>query len=219
MKRPHESDDAYFVRLSDSGQSGFTLIEVLISVVLLSGLLVGFRYTLLAYWQQINRSWAERYMEQYGNSTVEFIARNIVNAKAISVSPNSNNMATFYVTLDDNITQSVVKYSCSPDEGVEVDNEKLFSDFPPENFEDKYSSVLGLNEKFEIIEFRIDSVYKSYTPYFNPVEFAPRLYKVTLRIAFEQEHLETGDMDYYREMVFTSQVSLKNRDRGLEVPN
>jgi len=212
------SDGLQDLTLPVSRQSGFTLIEVLVSVVLLAGLLVGFRYTLLAYWQQINRSWAERYMEQYGNSTVEYLARNLVNAKTITISPNAGDLTTFFATYNNNINQYTIKYSCTSDGGVEEDNEKLFSDFPPDNFADKYSSILGVNEKFEIIEFKIDSVYKNYTPYFNPNEFKGRLFKITLRIAFEQDNTNSKAQDYYREMMFTSQVSLKNRSKGLPQP-
>ena len=59
-------------------QRGFTLIETLVVVTLMSLLFVGFRYSLYSYWEVINRSWTIRYVEQYGNSTVEYIARNII---------------------------------------------------------------------------------------------------------------------------------------------
>lgn len=218
QKNREGSDGLKDVYLPVSRQSGFTLIEVLVSVVLLAGLLVGFRYTLLAYWEQINRSWAERYMEQYGNSMVEYLARNLVNAKTITISQNGSNLATFFAYFDNNIHQYTVKYSCTSDDGVEEDDEKIFAEFPPDNFKDKYSSILGVNEKFEIIEFKIDSVYKYYTPYFNPEAFKGRLFKITLRIAYEQESADSKKQDYYREMMFTSQVSLKNRSKGLPAP-
>jgi prepilin-type N-terminal cleavage/methylation domain-containing protein len=191
-------------------QGGFTIIEVLVTVLLLSLLLVGFRYTLLAYAEQINRSWAERYLEQYGNSIVEYIARNIVNAKDIQLAPNAANFATFYVTLTDPTTGDYqVIYSSDPEDGIKENGQKIFPEFPPEIAPNRQKSILGPSESFEVLEFKGEYVYRPQSPYFNPLNFIGRLFQITLRLKYTQERAQ-GD-NYERTMTFTSQVSLKNR--------
>jgi len=200
-------------------EAGFTLIEVLVSVILLGMLFFGFRYTLQAYSQQINRSWAERYMEQYGNSIVEYLARKMVNAKQINIPPNIGNFATFYVVNEDpNFGQVSTKFSSSETEGILENDEKLFPDFPPEELNNRANSILGPSETIELTEFRIDSVYRPLSPYFNPQEFKGRLFKVTLKLIYTQKTFKPGVDDYIREMMFTSQVSLKNRKTNAMLP-
>jgi prepilin-type N-terminal cleavage/methylation domain-containing protein len=204
---------------SNSKESGFTLIEILITTILLAMLLFGFRYTVQAYMKQINRSWAERYMEQYGNSTVEYIARNMVNAKQVNIPPNIGNFATFYVIHEDpNLGQISTKYSSSETDGIMVNDEKLFPDFPPEELNNRANAILGPSESIELTEFRIDSVYRPISPYFNPVEFKGRLFKVTLKMIYTQKNYKPSVDDYFREMMFTSQVSLKNRKTNQMLP-
>jgi prepilin-type N-terminal cleavage/methylation domain-containing protein len=200
-------------------QGGFTLIEVLVTVMLFCMMMIGFRYVLKGFWEQINRSWSERFMEQYGNSVVEYIARNLVNAKGIYVPPNTNNYGIFYVSYEDpNLNAYTVKYSSTQDEGVLKDNEKIFEDFPPENTSSHVSSILGPSEEFELIEFRIDSVYRPYSPFFNTVDFRSRLFKITLKLSYTRYSTKPGTQDYVREMWFTGQVSLKNREALSNTP-
>jgi len=192
-------------------QNGFTLIETLITVVLLALMLVGFRYTLEAYWEQINRSWSERYLEQYGNSVVEYIARNIINAKQIDVAANQGTFGTFYVILDDPLSGSyTVTYSSTADDGVTENNDKIISEYPPTKLNNHSTAILGPRESFEVLEFRGEYIYRHWPPYFNPTSFLGRVFKVTIKLKYVRDG-DSGTEDYERVMTFTSQVSLKNR--------
>ena len=192
-------------------QSGFTLIETLVTVALLALMLVGFRYTLEAYWEQINRSWSERYLEQYGNSVVEYIARNIINAKQIDIAANQGLFATFYVVLDEPMSGNyTVTYSATADEGVTENNEKIMSDYPPTKWNNHSTAILGPRESFEVLEFRGEYIYRPESPYFNPASFLGRVFKVTIKLKYVRDG-DSGTNDYERVMTFTSQISLKNR--------
>ena len=207
-----DSEEGLFSERLMRRQSGFTLIEALVVVVLMGLTLVGFRYTLTSYWETINRSWTTRAIEQYGNSVVEYIARNTINAKKIDLAANQGNFATFYVTLDDPLTGSYQITYSSSDDGIEENGESIFEDFPFENWDSHYESVLGPREKIEIEQFGGQYIYRPYPPYANPMDFEGRVFQITLRLKYTREGGGEYD-DYTRIFHFTSQISLKMREQ------
>ncbi len=189
-------------------QGGFTLIETLITVTLLSVVMIGFRYTLYSYWEVINRSWSVRYAEQYGNSVVEYIARNIINAKDITLAANQGDLSSFYVTLTDEMGANYVVTYAGTNDGIKENGVKIMDDYPPQEFESHTKSILGPREKIELMEFKGEFISRPYPPYGNPVTFIGRVFQVTLKMKYTR--MGDGDTeDYERELNFSSQVSLK----------
>ena len=198
-------------------QRGFTLIETLVVVTLLSLVFVGFRYSLYSYWEVINRSWTIRYVEQYGNSVVEYIARNVINAKSISIAPNVGDLGTFYVTKENSLSGYYQVTYSGTSEGIKENGVKIFEDFPAEKWNGHYESVLGPREEIEIMEFKGQYISRPAPPFANPPAFIGRVFQVTLKLKYTR--LGEDDMkDYVREMLFTGQVSLKMRDTTLQQP-
>jgi len=194
-------------------QGGFTLIETLVTVTMLSVVLIGFRYTLYSYWEVINRSWSLRYTEQYGNSVVEYIARNIINARAITIGANQGDLGVFYVTLNDPLSGNYqVTYTGTAD-GIKENGEKIIDDFPPRKSESHIKSTLGPREEIEIEEFKGEFISRPQPPYSNPVNFIGRVFQVTLKMKYKRLGDNAAD-DYERILTFTSQVSLKMIDQG-----
>ncbi len=193
--------------------AGFTYIETMVALVLLSLLFIGFRYLLFSYWEVINRSWSQRYLEQYGNSVVEYIARNIINAKSITIAPNQGDLGTFYVTMNDPFTGDyLITYSATAN-GIRENGDKIFPEFPPKQSESHTSSILGPQEEIEIEQFSGQFVTRTEPPYSNPPNFLGRVFRVTLRMKYTRKG-DSDTKDYVREMVFTSQVSLKMREQA-----
>lgn len=193
-------------------QSGFTLIETLVVVTLMALVLVGFRYTLTSFWETINRSWTVRAVEQYGNSVVEYIARNTINAKKIDLAVNQGNYGTFYVTLENPMTGYYQVTYSSSDDGIEENGEPIFEDFPFENWDSHYESILGPREKIEIEQFGGEYIRRVNAPYANPPDFEGRVFQINLRLKYTRDG--NGEYnDYSRIFHFTSQVSLKMREQ------
>lgn len=182
------------------GERGFTLIETLITVFLMAMMFIGLRYTLASWWEVIDRSMTERYVEQYGNSVVEYIARNVINATDISVQT-FGTFSTFYVGINsDTLGYYQDVYSASPNNGVTINGVPLFSEFPlPENrlTHNSIHSVMSPLETVEITEFILAD--------------SGKFVGLTLIIRYIKEADESNEEDYERNMMFTSQVSLKNR--------
>lgn len=198
-------------------QRGFILIETLITVVLLSAILIGFRYTLYSYYEVVNRSFSCRYLEQIGNSTVEYIARNIINAKDISLSANQGNLSSFYVTLTDEMEANYVVTYSGMNDGIKENGVKIFNDYPPLKSDSHVSSVIGPKEEIEITEFKGEYITRPYPPYSNPPTFYGRVFQVTLKMKYTRQGDNDDINDYEREFTFTSQVSLKMNEIAIGV--
>lgn len=202
----------FFPRSGAGCQKGFTIIETLVVVVLSALLIIGFRYTFQVYWEQLNRSWSQRYLEQYGNSIVEYIARNVINAKQITLGQNQGNYGTFYVTLMDPFTGNYQVTYSSTNEGITENNQKIFAEYPPEQGNNSATSIIGPREEFSIEQFRGEFIYRPQPPYTNPQNFLGRVFKVTLKLKYIRQGNEDFE-DYVKYMTFTSQVSLKMRSQ------
>jgi hypothetical protein len=171
---------------------------------------IGFRYTMLAFTEQINRSYSERQLEQYGNTMVEYLARNLTNAKRIFVPPNSGELGSFTAFYDDpNTGEYDVLFEASNKLWLTEDGERIIKDFPPEQSKSSIQGNLGPGETYRLLEFTIDSVRRYDPPYNNPEDFYGRLYQISLKLRYQRGN-EDADT-YTRDMLFTSQVSLKMR--------
>ncbi len=194
---------------SKFSRAGFTLIEALVMIVLSVILIIGFRYTLLAYWEQMNRSMTERHIQQYGSSIVEYVARKITNAREIYIPPNAGDLSTFTATFfDPNKGNVNIIFSANKKNWVMEDNERIFREFPPKRSDNSYSGVIGLNETVEIIKFGIDSIRRIEPPYNNTEDFYGRLYRVTLLLRYTREW-DKDEQPYIKNMTFSSQISMK----------
>jgi len=68
-----------------SGDSGWTFIEATLSVVIMSIMVLGLTIVLMAFREHLDRSWAVRVMDQYGNDVVERLTHELRNAVDLSV--------------------------------------------------------------------------------------------------------------------------------------
>jgi prepilin-type N-terminal cleavage/methylation domain-containing protein len=195
-------------------QKGFTLIETLVVVTLSALLFIGFRYTFVVFSEQLNRSWSQRYLEQYGNSVIEYVARNIINARAITIGASQGSFGTFYATVTDPFTGNYQVMYSSSDQGVKENNQSIFSEYPLEISDNSAKSIFGPREEVEIQEFRGEFVYRPEPPYNNATSFIGRVFKITLKIKYTRLGDKDFD-DYIRIMTFTGQVSMKMRDTSL----
>jgi len=74
---------------------GWTLIEALISLFLITILFLGFTVSLLAFREWINRSWAIRVMDQYANDVFSRLDAYLRDAHRVDLLPPQNGLGRF----------------------------------------------------------------------------------------------------------------------------
>lgn len=175
--------------------------------------MIGLRYTMSAWWDVIDRSWTERYIEQYGNSVVEYIARNVVNATYMNIETYGE-FSTFFVGINsDTLGFYQEVYYANYQDGVKVNGESLFQEFPlPGNtvLHNDVTSVMSPAETIEITQFKAEFTTRPYPPYFDPISFYGKTFQVTMKIKYTRNADDPSETDYENEMTFSCQVALKN---------
>lgn len=151
-------------RAKMAGDEGFTFIETILAIVIMSILTLGLTITLLAFKEQLDRSWAIRVMDQYGNDVVERFTHEMRNAVDINVrhvmTRGEKKIDKVNLTYMDQWNEDLLHTST-----WEVDNRwgrmlinrspAIDPFFPP--------SSPGRGESYEIVQFTV-SPYGTYTP-------------------------------------------------------
>ncbi len=155
--------------------SGWTLIEALISVVLISLIFLGFAVSLLSFREWIDRSWAIRVLDQYANDVLSNVDSLLRTAKRVDVNPPVNGLGSFTIKVLDNYTYHsggadtlTYTFSAHPTVGVLVSEGNAVPAefyhhktrgkeiFPPRSWDN--------NHEFEIADFGFESFYDPYLP-------------------------------------------------------
>jgi len=81
-----------------SKDEGWTLLEALLAVVIMAIMILGLTVILMAFREHLDRSWAIRTMDQYGNDVVERLTHDLRNGINVDVRTRINN---YSIKIDD----------------------------------------------------------------------------------------------------------------------
>jgi len=163
---------------------GWTFIEALFSVVLVTVVFLGFTITLLAFRELLERAWAIRVMDQYANLLVNDIQRKLRTGTAISLNPGQYGLGSFMFTVPNYNFKNVndplqfntsFKYSANPGQGIMigVDNTAP-QQFDPEFTHEGWTSL----HRFSVVAFEYDPNA------FNQAGRLPYFYQTMAQITF-----------------------------------
>jgi hypothetical protein len=131
---------------------GWTLIEAVLTIVIMSIMVLGLSIVLMAFREHLDRSWSVRVMDQYGNDVVEQLAHKLRNAVNVSVRRDRGD--TDKVTVEyldafhhDLTHEEVWRVDHRTRNRILVDNLPLDLYFPP--------TAPGRGESYEILQFRM----------------------------------------------------------------
>jgi hypothetical protein len=196
-------------------EEGWTFVEAVFSLMLLTVVFLGFTITLLAFREWVDRSWAIRVMDQYANDVMSHLDAKLRLTSNISSNPSQYGMGAFRLDIPNfnfsNTTQIVMpptsyNYSCRPTLGVyygegNVASQKLDPDFPPSSW--------GNEHKFVITNF-------SYSLWNNP-QLSPTFTQsmVVVKLAITYERPNAGEPTRYKmKKEYTLAQFIKNRVDG-----
>lgn len=131
---------------------GWTFIEATMTIVLASVMILGLTITLLAFKEQLDRSWAIRTMDQYANDVVENISHDLRNATEVRVRAGAGNTSRVEIDFLDPMRKSDTKQTVlwradNRTSRIWRGNEVLDRQFP--------ASDLGPGETYQITQFTV----------------------------------------------------------------
>jgi hypothetical protein len=86
-----------FIEKRLHGDGGWTFIEAVYSVVLLSVVFLGFTITIMSFREWLNRSWAIRVVDQYANDVMTHIEGFLQMGGSIAPNPPKNGLGSFRI--------------------------------------------------------------------------------------------------------------------------
>ncbi len=192
---------------------GWTFIEATISVVIMSIMVLGMTIVLMAFREHLDRSWAIRVMDQYGNDVIERLTHNMRNAVDITVrnGPRNTNKIDLGF-LDPYVLDLIHTEMWEVDrsrERVLVNNDPVDPTFPPRQ--------PGRGESYEIVSFTV-TPYGTDTPnaierndsFHRNTKFLGATYDIRLKMRYNRAAVRSGERSWNYEREYYNTVYMRN---------
>ena len=198
-----------------SRDEGFTFIEVILTIVIMTIMVLGLTIILLAFREHLDRSWSVRVMDQYGNDVIERLTHELRNALDVYVRPGMGNtdeidisyLDPYYLDRSYIIRWRADLRNCQ----IKVDNDAVDPSFPPRR--------LNKGESFEILQFTL-SKYGEITPdieehrdaSFRSEMFLDATYDIRFKLCYNRDTLSPGQRNWSYEKAYSNRVYLRNKN-------
>ena len=196
---------------------GWTFIEATLAVVIMAIMVLGLTIVLMAFREHLDRSWAIRVMDQYGNDVVERLTHELRNAIDVTV----------YGGVGDNYHRIVITYLDPYSHNrkitsqwdadlrttqIKVQNEPIDPTFPPRN--------LGRGESYEIRRFtltrygaRTDDEIRERQDVMNRNEgFLDATYNINFTLRYNRAAINPGERHWFYEKEYKNRVYMRNKN-------
>lgn len=139
------------IRAKLARDEGWTFIEAILAVVLISIMVLGLTIVLLAFKEHLDRSWSIRTMDQYGNDVVERLTHDLRNAVEVTVRNGPGNTHKIEVESLDPWHKSIIHstvWRADPNRArIFMGRELVDPTFPP--------TMMGIGESFQVVQFTL----------------------------------------------------------------
>ncbi len=195
---------------------GWTFIEATISIVIMAIMVLGLTIVLLAFREQLDRSWAVRVMDQYGNDVIEQLTHELRNATDVTVRGAAGNTSRIDVTYLDPVRHNLFLQSHwrADLRNIRIthgNNELIDPSFPPQQ--------LGRGESYEITQFTLVQ-YAADSP--NQWErqdrtrrkqsFLEAAYDIRFKLRYNRNAIDVGERDWKVEKEYFNRVYIRNKN-------
>jgi len=194
---------------------GWTLIEATLAIVIMAIMVLGLTIVLMAFREHLDRSWAIRVMDQYGNDVVERLTHTLRNAIDVQVRNGPGNTHKIDITLLDPYlhNQEIEEHWRAEirKARILVNNRPLDETFPPQQ--------PGRGESYEIIQFTM-TPYGQYTPnsfehddMFNRNDaFNGATYDIHFKLRYNRKAVNPGERNWSFEKEYFNRVYMRNKN-------
>lgn len=208
-------------QLARRGDGGWTFIEATLAVVIMAIMILGLTITLLAFRLHLDRSWAVRVMDQYGNDVVENLAHELRNAVDVFVRAGVGNTHRIDVKYLDpyrhNLFHTTTWYA-------DLRNSRIMAGTPPRPIDPFFPpSRLKRGEKYVIEEFTLNkygtntsSRWEERDALVRKREFLDATWDIKLRLRYEQRPVYPGQKSWSFTKEYTQRVYMKNKNLAVK---
>jgi hypothetical protein len=194
---------------------GWTFIEATISIVIMAIMVLGLTIVLLAFREQLDRSWAVRVMDQYGNDVIEQLTHDLRNATDVTVRPGNGNTSRIDITYLDpyrhNLFRTARWRADLRNVRIERESDPIDPTFPPLN--------MGMGETYEIVQFTLSQYGANSSSQWEREDrtrrkqsFLEAAYDINFKLRYNRGATEIGDRHWTVEKEYVNRVYLRNKN-------
>lgn len=198
-------------------EGGWTFIEAILAVVIMSIMILGLTITLLAFKEHLDRSWAVRAMDQYGNDVVENLAHELRNAVDVTVRSGAGNTHRIDIKYLDPYHHNRFNTTTW---FADLRNSRIMAGTPPRPIAPLFPPTrLKRGEKFVIEEFTLNP-YGSNTSnrweerdaLVRKREFRDATWDIKFRIRYDRAAVYPNERNWSFTKEYRQRVYLKNKN-------
>jgi type II secretory pathway pseudopilin PulG len=201
------------IKIANDG--GYTLVEAILSIVIMSIMVLGLSIVLMAFKEHLDRSWSVRVMDQYGNDVIEQLTHQLRNAVDVEVRNGQGNSHKIDIKFLDPYMHDTYLYNNWRVDyrtgQVVVNNVPLDRSFPP--------SQPGRGESFEIVRFTLTK-YGESTPniretqdsYRRTDDFIDATWDIRFILRYNRKAINPGERNWFYEKEYHNRVYMRNRN-------
>jgi len=194
---------------------GWTIIEAVLTIVLGSIMALGLAITLLAFKEQIDRSWAVRLMDQTANNIIEQMTQDLRNSVDVTVRGGTGNTSRIECKILDPLrksdAQQTVLWRADPRQvRFWRGNQIVEKDFPP--------TKPGYGESYQIVRFTVSTfgANKDNEPWARvdmpsrQESFVNAMFDINLTMRYSRTRSLARKYDWTFEKEYTNRVYARN---------
>jgi len=198
---------------------GWTFIEATISIVIMAIMVLGLTIVLLAFREQLDKSWAVRVMDQYGNDVIEQLTHDLRNATDVTVGGGNGNTSRIDVIYLDPIYHNLFRTARwrADLRNMRITREGDAVDplFPPQK--------MARGESYEIVEFTLKQFGYESPNSWERVDAARRkaaflnaAYDIRFKLRYNRNAIDVGDHNWMVEKEYTNRVYMRNKNLAVK---
>ncbi len=196
-------------------EGGWTLVEALLSVVVMAIMILGLTVVLMAFREQLDRSWSIRAMDQYGNDVIEQLTHKLRNATDVDVRGGVGLTSKIDIKfLDPYVHDLYHTESWRADLRtcrITVNNRPLDNTFPPRR--------MGRGESYEILQFTM-TPFGTLTPnqwehqdaFSRNANFNGACYDLRFKLRYNKRAIAAGQHNWSYEKEYYNRVYMRNKN-------
>jgi hypothetical protein len=199
-----------------SREGGWTLIEAILSIVIMSIMVLGMTIVLMAFREHLDKSWAIRVMDQYGNDVLEKLTHELRNAVDVQVRNSVGKTDEIIIEYPDpSYLDRTYFHRWKADlrnTRILVDNRPLYDMFPPR--------ALGRGEFYQILRFTLDpygqsgrEIDETRDSQSRGKAFLNATYDITFTLQYKRDAIMgVRKWPFEFEKTYTNRVYIKNKN-------